>query len=213
VTLGLDDDYQDADGDAVLAFADTQARAHETVRAAKAAETPSPLTVAVAVEDYLKFLRAERRSADNAESRARTHILPKLGCLRVDALTTFQLERWRNEIAAAPARARLGAPQRYKAPAETDDARRARRATVNRTVTVLKAALNRAFERDRIRDDTSWRRLNPFGIVDVAREGFLSTEQALRLISAADAIWLPPPSPRCAAYRVPLRRTVRAAGG
>jgi hypothetical protein len=154
----------------------------------------------VAVEDYLKFLRAERRSADDAESRARTHILPKLGCLRVDALTTFQLESWRDELAAAPARARLGAPQRYMAPAETDEARRARRATVNRTVTVLKAALNRAFERDRVRDDTSWRRLNPFGIVDVVREGFLSAEQELRLISAADVTWLPPPKQVCSGW-------------
>jgi hypothetical protein len=107
-TLGLADDYQDANGESVLAFAQAQARAHETVRAAKAADTPGPLipspidqnlsaqsrrpseshpsrsriprhestkpgsgiAVAAAVEDYLKFLRAERRSVSSTTTTA-----------------------------------------------------------------------------------------------------------------------------------------------
>jgi len=39
---------------------------------------------------------------------------------------------------------------------------RARRATANRTLTVLKAALNQAFHESRIASDEAWRKAKPF---------------------------------------------------
>ena len=42
------------------------------------------------------------------------------------------------------------------------DGRRARKATANRILTVLRAILNRAFEKGLVADDTPWRRVKPF---------------------------------------------------
>jgi hypothetical protein len=41
---------------------------------------------------------------------------------------------------------------------DDEDAHRARKATANRILTVLKAALNRAFHADRVASDTVWRK-------------------------------------------------------
>ena len=189
--LGLADDFQDADGERVLSFADAQRLAHDRVQqaVAQAAEAASPrqMTVADALHDYVEHLRGERpRALREVEGRARTHILPAFKDTLITSLTTDALMRWRDKMAAAPARLRTrpGEEQRYKA--KPDDAR-PRRATVNRTVTVLKAALNHAFAAGRVADDIAWRRLKPFGRVDAARPGFLSAEDAGRLIKAADA--------------------------
>ncbi|WAJ27041.1 tyrosine-type recombinase/integrase [Antarcticirhabdus aurantiaca] len=193
--LGLADDYQDADGTLYLSFADAQRAAHERVAAARAEvaavadEASRPPTVAEAVADYVAHLRLERPGAlREVEGRARTHILPAFGERRVDALTTDALVRWRDAMAAAPARLRTrpGEQQRHKT-AAVGDALRSRRATVNRTVTVLKAVLNHAFRLGRVADDTAWRRVKPFGRVDAARPGHLSEEEAARLLNAANA--------------------------
>jgi integrase len=201
-TLGLADDYQDADGDAFLSYADAQRlalqRAADQKRSGRAS-APAP-TVAEVMKDYLAFLRAERKTAKDAERRWRVHIEPELGRLKVEDLTINRLDRWKNALAEMPARLRTGSvrdgetgevierkPQRYRPAPSTPDEKRARRATVNRTITVLKAALNRAFERGLVHDDEAWRRLKPFGRVSAARPGHLSVAESQRLINAADA--------------------------
>ncbi|MER8923406.1 site-specific integrase [Mesorhizobium sp. M0802] len=190
-TMGLADDYREADGVTVLSYADVQRRAHEWAAEASrggAVTSPRHPTVRDVVDDYVRFLKAERRTGRDAERRADNFILPQLGSLKVAELTTERLVQWRDALAAAPARLRTrkGREQRYRpAPATPGDAR-ARRATVNRTATVLKAALNRAFEHGRVNDDLAWRRLKPFDKVDVARPGHLSVAEAQRLINAAD---------------------------
>ncbi|WP_246811417.1 site-specific integrase [Mesorhizobium sp. AA22] len=200
-TLGLADDYRDADGASVLSYSDAQRLAHERAGAAAPNDAGSPglLTVREVVEDYIAFLKAERRSGRDAERRAREFILPELGGLWVAELTTDRLLQWRDAMAAKPARLRTGAirdresgervrkPQRYRPAPATPGEIRARRATVNRTVTVLKGALNRAFKLGRVNDDLSWRRLDPFVKVDVARPGHLSVAEAQRLINATNA--------------------------
>lgn len=193
-TLGVADDYQDADGRGVLSFADAQRMAYEVADRADAPARPDVPTVRVALEDYVRFLRAERKTADDAERRAQVHILPELGDLRVDALTLSRLEKWRDDMLALPARLRTGRdregnqkPQRYRPAPSTPDEVRARKATVNRTITILKAALNRVLRQHPDTDDRAWRLLEPFGKVHAARPGHLSAAEALRLINAADA--------------------------
>jgi hypothetical protein len=48
------------------------------------------------------------------------------------------------------------------------DAVRRRRASANRTLTVLKAALNRAWCEGKIPSDEAWRRVEPFEDADVS---------------------------------------------
>jgi integrase len=120
------------------------------------------------------------------ERRAALHILPTLGKLKVSELTTAQLNRWRDAMAASPAKYRptVGQPHKTKPPAKTSD--RARKVTANKSVTILKAALNHAFHADLVTDDKAWRKFKSFREVDVARERALSLAEAKRLINAAD---------------------------
>jgi integrase len=180
-TLGTADDYQDADGDRILSFAEAQAHVHDedATRPAR-----SPLTVADAINLYIRYLEAERATAGDVRVRAAKHILPELGALRVTELTTDRLRAWRDKLAmqAAFVRSATDAPQRHK---KTRD-ERARKATANRTLGILKAALNRVFADGKVDDDLAWRRLKPFRGVHARRPGFLSIEDARRLINAAD---------------------------
>jgi integrase len=190
-TIGLADDYADADGDHVLSFAQAQERAVERQNASQGPH--GPLTVAEAMAGYVRYLKAERKTAVDAERRAETLILPELGAVNVADLTTDQIIRWRDALANKPARLRTrkGEKQKYRSAPSTgddhaDEVRRQRRATVNRTLTILKAALNRAFEHGLVPDDVAWRRVKPFREVNAARPGYLTIAEAKRLINAAD---------------------------
>jgi integrase len=184
--LGLADDFQDAGpGREVLTFADAQQRALSH----KPSEMPrKALTVADVVTEYVAWLRAHRATGQDAEWRAAKLILPQLGRVKIAELTTVQLNRWRDALAEAPplVRTKVGTAQRFGAAPTTAEARRARRATANRTITILKAALNKAFEEGRVNDDVEWRRLKPFENVNAARPGYLTIEEAQRLINSAD---------------------------
>ena len=96
-------------------------------------------------------------------------------------------------MAAAPAQSRpkAGKPQ-FKPTQTTPEAVRARRASANRVLTMLKAALNHAFDEEHVPSRDAWgRRLKPFEKVEVARVHYLSVAQAQRLLNAADADFRP----------------------
>jgi integrase len=63
-------------------------------------------------------------------------------------------------------------------------AKRARQATANRHLTVLKAALNKAFHDGRVATDQPWRSVKPFRNVDAARLRYLSEDECRRLLNA-----------------------------
>jgi integrase len=76
--------------------------------------------------------------------------------------------------------------QNVKARSDDPEAARKRRATANRTLTILKAALNRAWREGTIASDSAWRRVEPFEGADAARVRYLTIAEAERLINAAD---------------------------
>ena len=184
---GVADDFEDPNGVTVLSYAQAQDKA--LARQNMAQGTTGPLTVDDAMADYLKYLHLEKRTGGDAEQRAKALITPELGSIMVGELTTSRLLRWRDALAEDPARLRTakGESQKSRKAAKTDDARRARRAPANRTLTILKGALNRAFKHGLVDDDLSWRRLKPFENVHAARPGHLTVAEAKRLINAADA--------------------------
>jgi integrase len=63
---------------------------------------------------------------------------------------------------------------------------RQRRSTANRTLTILRAALNRAWREHRIASDEAWRRVQPFKGADAARAKYLTEADCARLINTAD---------------------------
>lgn len=186
--LVLADDFADADGVTVMTFGQAQERAQAT---SKRREAGKPYTVAEAMADYLQFLEHDGRSAHSiydARHRIEGLILPALGNSKIDALTTDRLRKWRNGLASAPRRLRTrkGQEQQHRAHDNSDDAKRARRASANRTWTVLRAALNFAYQEKKVADDLAWRKVTPFRGVDAARIHYLSIAEAKRLLNACD---------------------------
>jgi integrase len=192
-TLGEADDTRDADGVHVLDYRQAQQKALEQIARWERPDAPAapaaPLTVADVVNDYLDWTAKHRRATTAREWRymARAHILPALGKTEVGKLTTARLRKWHEDLAEKPGRlrTRLGAKQRYRELADDPDAIRARRATANRNLTVLKAALNHAWQGGRITgSDEAWRRVKPFRGADAARVRYLEISECTRLLNA-----------------------------
>jgi integrase len=187
------DDASPADGVRVLSYAQAIERAR--ARAAERAHQSiaAPATVAGVVEDYLKFLDMRRKGGRETRDRVNAHILPQLGHLTLDELTTTGLEQWLHALAKAPARRRTaaGQPQSYRPNGTDDESVRQRQASANRILVILRAALNRAYRANKASSDAAWRKLQPFRDVDKARVRFLTVDEATRLVAACDPEFRP----------------------
>jgi integrase len=191
--LGIADDTVDADGVKVLDYWQAQEHARrwgERQRLiAEGRLREGFYTVADAVTDYLGEITAEKSPAAvrGAKYVFDAWIVPELGAIQVEKLTTDRINRWRNQLATQPKRVRKKLTATEPATRETpddEDARRARKASANRILTMLKAALNRAFHGDRVSSDSAWRKVKPFKKVDEAVVRYLSAVEARRLVSA-----------------------------
>ncbi len=133
--IGNADDFDEADGNQVLDFWQAQEKARTLGRADHAGEAgPSkPATVAQALDSYGADLKTRGGDAGNV-NRVRMHLPARLLDKAVALLTSRELRRWRDSLAGQLAAA-----------------------TVNRTATGLKAALNLAAEHDeRIANRRAW---------------------------------------------------------
>jgi hypothetical protein len=141
-------------------------------------------TVNDAVDHYLPWFRAHRKGIDTTERIINVHIRPTFGDALVSALKKKTITDWHSKIATTPARKRTktGKPQAYQAAPKTEDAKRARRATANRALTVLKAILNKAAEDDLIAPRGPWVDAKPFMMADQPVERFLTTAESVRLL-------------------------------
>ncbi|WP_338691653.1 tyrosine-type recombinase/integrase [Bradyrhizobium sp. 26S5] len=189
--IGAADDTVDANGATVFDFWQAQDQSRtwaERQRLVVAGIVRNgPYTIKDAVEDYLSGTAAEKKPAavKGAKYVFDAWILPELGSLKIDEVTTEKLVRWRNKIATAPKRVRTkrgAAEQATHETADDDDARRGRKATANRILTMLKAALNRAFYADRVASDSAWRKVKPFKNVDGPIVRYLNLREARRLV-------------------------------
>ena len=186
--LGVADDIADADGVALLDFWQAQEAAQGWAREerfiASGLGTSKPYAISDAVRDY--FAVRERRGSKGIESdryQADAHILPSLGSKLLRELTTRDIRDWHQRLASEPRRLRGKAKAQ---PAQDDDDRRARRATANRVLTILKAALNHAFHDGRVQADDAWRRVKPFKAVESAVVRFLTPEECRRLVNTCN---------------------------
>lgn len=169
--IGPADDYQDADGETVLTFPQAQEKARALSKETKVinhAIGKLP-TVEDAAKHYLEWFKDHRKSFRATETTVNAHIIPILGKHLVTELTTPMIRRWHDHLATQPARKRssaLSAKPAFREKAVTVDAKRARKSTANRILTVLKAILNKAFQDGLVSDDTAWRRVKPFENAD-----------------------------------------------
>lgn len=189
--LGKADDGAEADGRAVLDYAQARAKAEAIIDAPALATTK--LTVRKAMDRYVAYKRSNGEPVDDLVRRSEAWILPRLGDKVVSELTPEGLRNWREMVASMPAMVRSKeGEQRYKPEPKTEDEIRARRASTNRVLTMLKAALNLAYDDSLVRDNSAWgRKLKPFKRVDAARIRYLSVAEAQRLINSADPDFRP----------------------
>ena len=193
--LGAADDIRDADDLTALSFAQaqTRARAFFERRARELAGDVLPkagtFTVAEAITRYLtSYRRRGGRAVDKMESVARTYILEDLGRLAVAKLTKGRIEAWHEGIANSGPRARgaRGKPARIRVGLAGPEFERKRKATANRGLTVLKAALNHAYNEGLAAHDDAWRRVKAYRNVEAARVQYLNDQEAARLVNACD---------------------------
>jgi integrase len=194
-TIGISDDKADAgDGEVVLDFRQAQALARklhvEHTRVAKGLPVKDgPYTVRTCIQEYLAFLEANRKSAKDARYRAEALIHPTLGDIPCADLTTGMLRKWlETSASSAPRlRTRKGEEQKFREIEDDDEARRQRKATANRVLTILRAALNRAWREGKIPSDDAWRRVEPFEEADAVRTRYLTIEECRRLINTSQS--------------------------
>src|ERR1700677_1051497 len=199
-TIGnADDGASDADGVSILSFAQGQARARDVaelrrkgIATTPAATADTVYSVRNCIDDYLDWMSHSRKSARDARYRANRIILPTLGELACIDLSTELIQKWLRHEAKSAARIRSKkgkegevVKQRTKAIPTDAEAQRKRRASSNRTLTILKAALNRAWREGKITSDSPWRRVEPFEEADAARVRYLTIAEAQRLINAS----------------------------
>jgi integrase len=192
--IATTDDLQDADGVAVLDFAQGQRAARAWWRTELRRDEGhdirfDPYTVRDAIADYLKeFEGRGGKSVYHTRRASETHILPALGGVLVSKLTARKIEEWHRGLAAKPALARSkpGRKPNYRKADKTTDGARKRRATANRILTVLKAALNHAWKGGHVASDDAWRRVKPFKAVDTARVRYLSEAECVWLVNACE---------------------------
>ncbi len=189
--LGVADDRCEADGLATLTFAQAQERANEWFRALarQGGKTVEPITVEQAAEHYLKDYRARGGKAYSYfKTTFDAHILPQLGDTLLSNLTPAIIRDWHRKLATTPPRLRSSpnaSKPRYRELVPDDaDAHRARRATANGILTMLKAALNLAYREGQVASDDAWRRVKPFQKVGAARIRYLTDDEATRLVNA-----------------------------
>jgi integrase len=161
------DDVDPANGFDVMDFAQAQ------VAAGGPSRSGDSFTVADAVAYYLKAKAAEGRNVQSSETKAEANILPTLGAVECADLTRERIRDWLADLAAKPLAG-------SKEPDPEVRAKR-RRATANRNLTVLKAALNLCHRERKIASDTEWRKLKPLKNANTVRDRWLSKAEAQRL--------------------------------
>lgn len=195
--LGAADDARDADGLTVFDFAQAQARARNffTKRARDIAgdfePSAGPYSVAKALDAY--FADRERRGSKGLAkdcAAAKVRILPTLGEIELSKLTTKRIRDWHTGLATAAKLTRTARTTKERKSQAVDmedaDAVRARRATANRTLTVLKAALNHAYHEGRVSTDEAWRKVKPFREANAPVVHFLSDDECRQIVNACD---------------------------
>jgi integrase len=197
-TLGRADDRNDADGTRILSFNDVirlvlKGREDGNYGAAGSRRIHVDVTVEDALQDHLEARkvrcsaedlqkdriciealivpsRAGRRGSELTEEERR-RLKHSLRGKLVGELTTADLRRWRDS----------------RVP-HTDDreVRRRSQATANKVWSILRAALNLAYQNEKTPSDQAWRRITPFKNVDRPQTRFLGADECRRLVEVAE---------------------------
>jgi integrase len=164
-TIGMADDFVDADGSHVLTFFQAQDKARE---AGSKLAYVGPYRVKDAIADYVVYL-GDRRGRHTG-GRIGKHI-GSLADELVESLTSDQIRRWLNSMVKS---------------GKDPEVERKSKLSANRVLTILKSALLLAFRENKVSTDSAIRRVQLFKNVVRARTRYLSIAECERLINASE---------------------------
>jgi integrase len=195
-TLGEADDVRDADGATILSFkqADDAARAWFAEKVRGDAAPLGPFTVGDALDEYEADFKSRKGEVPtDLRSRLDEIVRPALGKHEAASLTQKIIGDWHKARADSPAklRTRKGAEQLNERAADDAEAKRKRRSTANRDLTVLKAALNLAAKSREWLPVAAWMNVTPFKGVDAAKRRYLNDDECRRLVNASEEEFRP----------------------
>ena len=189
-SLGTSDDVADADGTHILSFAQAQETArkwfYDLAKQDNGDLKVGPYKVCDVMADYVTdYKRRGGKGLYSLETTINAHILPVFGDMLVSKLTRTRIEAWHDGLASKPPRLRSkkGAEQKYRPVPQGEDAIRQRRSTANRILTMLKAALNLAYQHRRVANREAWEAVKPFREADSAKIRYLNDKESLRLVN------------------------------
>jgi integrase len=196
-SIGVADDYGDADGVKVLNFAQAQRKALAWEREQTERPTERGFTVSDALNLWWGDYESRSRSpvAIAEQNHKRRAVENALGSRRVVGLKAEDISTWLAGIVrkGRTVRAKNG-KRKELAPGEAADPRevkRKRQATANRLLATLKAALNLAWKADKVSCEPVWKRVDPYKGADQPRGRYLTTAEAIRLVNATSAEFRP----------------------
>lgn len=172
--LGTADDFLDADGSSVLNYDQAQKLARESVVREGGKIAAGAYTVGKALDAYLRYLEAEGKNAEKTRVKieGKRGLRAHFGHRLVTEVTTSEIKRWLYRLVPADA---------------DDEAKRRKKATANRMLGTLKAALNMAFADKLAPSDVEWRRVRPFKDVNPKHQDFPTPQEVRKFIDACDA--------------------------
>lgn len=185
-TLGIADDYQEADGKQILTYFQAQNLAKSSASESEKHEQPlAPRgghTVREAAESYLESLEAKgRKSIAETRRVLDRDVFPYWKNVPLDEVTSSKLIRWVNRLQKAPRKTRGGKDREID---DSEEGKRKRRATAQRKLSVLRATLNHAVKQRWI-DGSEWARFGNIENIDPPEDDFPTTADCKRLIRKA----------------------------
>jgi integrase len=191
------DDTAPANGTHVLAFQQALEAAQRwfgTVsRADAAGVTIGPYKVRDAAADWIALWNGSDASKRNSQSNLKHHILPSLGDIAVVKLTRQQVQDWLQQLAKKPpiriqqregSEKKISPSRQSKIVYDPNDpeTKRKRQDTANRIFNDLSALLTLAYDNQHVVSKAAWETVRKFENVDVAKNEYLSLEEANKFI-------------------------------
>lgn len=201
IRLGVADDFDDAtsaNAHLILDFKTAQKKTLQLVEDYEKRPRSNKVfyTIDQALTDYLAWYCSDRDAAKTKQHQSKIQrilVAPELKGKLLSDLTSEDIEEWMQRMAKEPALRSQGRDKSQlraskipkKETEEYEQYLRRRRSSANNYLSVLKAALNRAWANGKVESANAWERVKPFRGVSEARIRFLSLDETTRLINAA----------------------------
>jgi integrase len=189
--IGTADDTSDADNVELFDYFQAQEKAREWFEQAIKVEKgigKAKYKVNDALDEYIEYLEMHGKSAQRAQYCIEAYIRNEFGSILVSNLQSKKISDWHKKLVddKPRKRAKKGKISFNNEATKEDDYLRKRKATANRILTILKAALNRSYNEGKVASDDAWRRIKPYRNVDHAKIRFLKLGECGRLVNACD---------------------------